>query len=458
MRVLIVNYRFFVSGGPERYMFNVIEELESRGHEVVPFSVRYSANLSTKWESRFVDPIAGDDAVRFSEHDTNPRTMLRGLGRLFYSRGVYGALRDLSREVQPDVAYVLHYLRKLSPAVLKALADEGVPTVVRLSDFQMICPASHLMRDGSECEECVGGSVWPSVRYKCVKGSMALSSVDFAAMTWQRTKGFFDLPYAYACPSGFIREVMLRAGVSEKRAREIGTFVRPVPEESLRPIAARPMVIAYVGRISPEKGVEVLLEAFSNFVAQDNGREFELHIAGNKTDQYTQELRRRFESTSIKWLGWLDRPAITDLLLSARLSVMPSLSPEVYPNSLIESWACGTPVVASRIGSLEHIVTEGQTGYLFNMGDGCDLQRVLELGLSTDGRPQLMSEACLRVTRGSLSADVHLQHLVSLFEDAIQQAHTGRVGIHDSQVPQSGAAHRVSDELGVHDDTARYSI
>ena len=79
---------------------------------------------------------------------------------------------------------MLHYLRKLSPAVLAALHDGGVPIVVRFSDFAMVCPQAHLVRDDRVCERCVGHSLWPSVRYRCVQGSAAASAVNALSMTW----------------------------------------------------------------------------------------------------------------------------------------------------------------------------------------------------------------------------------------------------------------------------------
>ena len=174
MRICLVNHRYFVSGGPERYLFSVKSLLEARGHEVVPFSIRYRDNEPSPWEGYFAPPIARDDEVLFRQHTWSALAIRRTLERAFWSREVYDALSRELRDARPDVAYVLQYLRKLSPAVLSALHDHDVPIVVRASDFAMVCPQQHLVRDGRVCELCVGRRPWPSVRYCCVQGRSAL--------------------------------------------------------------------------------------------------------------------------------------------------------------------------------------------------------------------------------------------------------------------------------------------
>ena len=162
VRVLLVNYRYFVSGGPERYMFGVADLLEQVGHEVVPYSVRYAMNVSSGWSEYFVSPIGSEDEVRFKDHRPSLKTSFKAVSRSIYSPEVYRATRRIIEASEPDVAYVLHYLRKMSPAVLRALEDAGVPIVVRLSDFAMVCANAHFLRSGEVCELCAGGRCSPA--------------------------------------------------------------------------------------------------------------------------------------------------------------------------------------------------------------------------------------------------------------------------------------------------------
>lgn len=157
--MLLAHYRYFLSSGAERYMFNIQRELEHRDHMVMPFSIRYAKNEPSPFEAFFVPPLGGEDEVYFDEHHRSLPTITRSLGRLVYSRTVERAVSTMVWETRPDVAYVLCYLRKLSPSLLVGLARRGVPIVVRISDYGMVCPEQHCLRDGHPCTECVGGRV-----------------------------------------------------------------------------------------------------------------------------------------------------------------------------------------------------------------------------------------------------------------------------------------------------------
>ncbi len=135
MKILLTSYRYFISGGPERYLFNVQAQLVQQGHMVIPFSVDYAGNQATPLSRYFVRPIGGRDQVYFDQHGKSPAVVLKTLSRLFYSREVEQAALKVVDEQQPDVAYILHYLRKLSPSLLVGLKKRNIPIVVRLSDY-----------------------------------------------------------------------------------------------------------------------------------------------------------------------------------------------------------------------------------------------------------------------------------------------------------------------------------
>ena len=229
MKICLVNYRYFVSSGPERYLFAVKSLLEARGHEIVPFSIHYRQNEPSPWERYFVRPIAGDDEIMFRQHSWSASSVRRALERTFSSREVYDALSRELHDARPDVAYVLKYERKLSPSVLSALHDHGVPIVVRLSDFSMVCPQQHLVRNDHVCELCVGRRPWPSVLFRCVQRSFGASAVNALALEYARRKGFYGLVDAFVAPSDIMRQKMVQGGVPASRIRHLPTFVKLHP-------------------------------------------------------------------------------------------------------------------------------------------------------------------------------------------------------------------------------------
>ncbi|HEY5388486.1 MAG TPA: glycosyltransferase family 4 protein [Thermoleophilia bacterium] len=420
MKICLINYRYFVSSGPERYLFGVKGLLEERGHEVVPFSVRYRANEASPYSRYFVEPLAGDDQVYFRQQSWTPSSLRRSLERAVYSREVYDSLSRLLRDTRPDVAYVLHYLRKLSPAVLAALHDAGVPIVVRFSDFAMVCPQAHLVRDDRVCELCVGHGLWPSVRHRCVQGSAAASAVNAVGMTWARRRGYFDFVDTFVTPSAIMAQKMVEGGLPAGKMVHIPTFVRP---RTPRPFAERRRRICYVGRMERIKGIEVLLEAFEIARRRGLDDEVELVFAGNLDTPGGAALRARLHARpvpGVRLVGQIDEDAIIDLLQSCQLSVVPSLWYENTPNSLLESLACGTPVVSSDLGSMREVVAGTGVGLLFKPGDAEALADTLLRALTSADLEEMGRCACAEA-RGRYGAALHVDRLEGVLTDAMDR-------------------------------------
>lgn len=107
MRILIVNYRYFISGGPEKYMFNIKKMLEDNGHEVIPFSIHSNKNVETEYSKYFVEPIGGRDTTYFDEVKKTPKSIWQLLTRSIYSREVEKALKKEINDVKPDLVYII---------------------------------------------------------------------------------------------------------------------------------------------------------------------------------------------------------------------------------------------------------------------------------------------------------------------------------------------------------------
>ena len=415
MKVCLINYRYFVSSGPERYLFGVKDLLQARGHEVVPFSVRYGKNEPTPWADYFVPPIAGEDEVRFHQHTWTPRSARRALERAFYSPEVHDALARLLAEARPDVAYVLHYLRKLSPAVLTALHEAGVPTVVRFSDFAMVCPQAHMVRQDRICELCVTRGPWPSIPFRCVQGSLGASAVNALAMEWARRKGYFGLVDAFVAPSRVMVDKMVAGGVPARLLHHLPTFVEP---REPRPFGERRRRICYIGRIERIKGLVTLLDAWELLLGR-GVEDVELVIAGDMDSECGRSLAQRLRERPLRGLslaGLLDEDGVTELLQSSQLSVVPSMWYENTPNSLLESLACGTPVVTAHLGSMCEMVCDTQAGLLFQPGDPESLAMAIRDAIDSPGL-ELMGRAAHELATTRYSPETHVTALLALLDD-----------------------------------------
>ncbi|MEW5773557.1 MAG: glycosyltransferase family 4 protein [Thermodesulfobacteriota bacterium] len=419
MRILLANYRYFLSSGPERYMFGLMDLMAAAGHECVPFSVRYARNRPSPWDSHFVPPLAGEDEVYFDQHRWTPRSALRTMSRLFYSPEVAHAARRLAREARPQAAYLLQYLRKLSPSLAAGLKRSGLPVVARLSDFAMLCPQAHLLRRNRPCTLCVGRSILPSVLHGCVKNSRTVSLVNALATWLHNAADLFRHVDCFVTPSRFMRDTMLSAGYAPDRIRHIPTFVdsrtfRPCPKDS------EPERIVFVGRLDRPKGLEILVRAAAELKAGGLLRGRRIEIAGQGDQDYVRELTGlaatlRLTDAELHFAGHIPTTNLPAFLGGALCSVLPSLWFENLPNAALESMACGTPVVASNLGSLAECVDHGRIGLLFAPGDHRELAQAIASLL--DDRPGLaaMSEACCREVRGPYAPERHLASLLDLF-------------------------------------------
>ena len=145
MRILLVNYRYFISGGPEKYMFNIKTMLENQGHEVIPFSIHSNKNVATEYSKYFVEPIGGRDATYFEEVKKTPKSIWQMLTRSIYSKEVEKAIKREIDDVKPDLVYIIHFVNKLSPSVIRGARKKGIPVVLRLSDYFLLCPRFDFM-------------------------------------------------------------------------------------------------------------------------------------------------------------------------------------------------------------------------------------------------------------------------------------------------------------------------
>ncbi len=154
MKIALVNYRYYVSGGPERYMFNIKDVLEQHEHTVFPFSIKSSKNVVSSFEKDFLDTI--DDQTYFAQSKKSLKVILKSFTRMFYSfeaKQKFGAFLD---KYKPDLVYIIHYHNKISPSIIDAAKKRNIPVIHRISDFQYMCPNALFYNDKvGVCEDCL---------------------------------------------------------------------------------------------------------------------------------------------------------------------------------------------------------------------------------------------------------------------------------------------------------------
>ncbi len=422
MRILLANYRYFVSGGPERYLFQVRDAFFSRGHEIIPFSIHYSRNEQTPYSEYFVEPLGSRDEVLFQEQRRTLKGTWRTIERLFYSPEVERAVVRLVKDTQPEIAYVLAYLRKLSPSLLVGLKKADLPIVVRLSDYSMFCPKAICLRDNKPCQLCISGNLLHSIRYRCIQSSLIGSTLNAIATLYHRGRKYFDLIDQYVTPSRYLTSLMVQAGFPESKLTHVPTLVDTT---RFRPDKGRVKgkSFAYIGRLEYNKGIHVLLDAVRILTAQWPDSDFVVKIAGKGNPDYRAILEQQIEQSRIEnhveFLGELDVPQIIDLLNDTMMSVIPSIWYENLPNALIESFACGTAVIATDTGSLSESIVNGNTGFLFRWNDSAHLAEIMNYCLLNSEQMLAMGQMARAVAEAIYSPQRHVSHIESVFQQVI---------------------------------------
>ncbi|MBR3852539.1 MAG: glycosyltransferase family 4 protein [Fibrobacter sp.] len=407
MRVALVNYRYFVSGGPERYMFNIKEVLEQHGHEVVPFSIKSSKNEPSPLEAEFLDTV--DDQTYFAQSKKTLRVVLKSFTRMFYSfeaKKVFAAFLDKHK---PDLVYIIHFHNKISPSIIDAAKSRKIPVIHRISDFQYMCPNALFYNEKKGiCEDCLNGHSLTCIKNKCVMNSRVYSAIKLAAKKLHDFLHVTKKVDAFVVPSLFTLQKLNRYGIPMEKLHHIPTFFNLKNDEV--DVSYEPYFL-FVGRLEKQKGLMTLLKAFVK-------TQIPLKIIGFSNDGYEDELKAFLAGKDhrIEFLGRKSFEEIEPYLKSCLCTLVPSEWYDNFPNVILESFAYKKAVVATDIGSLPELVVNGETGCLFKYGDADDLADKTEKILKGEMSAEEMGAKAFAVLKDKYVPDAHYAQLIALFE------------------------------------------
>lgn len=421
MRVLLVNKFHYRKGGSETYYFAVADALREFGHEVHFFAMEDEKNL----------PCADSDLFVPNRDYNGPSSAIAKASAalsIIYSRESKRRFQKLCERVRPDVVHMSLVHRQITLSILDApyLSEHHVPVIWTAHDYIGVCP-SYSMLDGAGnvCDACLGGHFSNCLRRKCVKGSTAKSGM--AAVEG----GFLKLTHAYSkiariiCPSKFLMEKMAEGGFPREQLVWMPNFITRETAEAIEAVtsfASDAPYFIYFGRLSAEKGVDVLINAFAKAVSElPTG--WRLKIVGTGPEE--GRLRALAEKTpaphAIDFLGFKTGDELRSLINGARWSVVPSTCRENMPYSIVESLAAGTPVIGSEIGGIPELVQDDKTGFIFSPGDTDGLSRRLVTSARVSGeRRAWMSNACRSFVREVCDQGEYMTCLVNLYQSLVK--------------------------------------
>lgn len=270
-----------------------------------------------------------------------------------WSPSAVAEVRRLVRRFRADVVHVHNLFPMLSPAVLRTAESEGAAVVVTLHNYRLMCLPANFLRDGRTCELCLGKAPWRGVVYRCYRDSALGSAAVATSLILHRGLGSFDRVRRFLAVSEFVRRKHIEAGVSPGRIRVKRNFAWTAPRRQ-----GPGEYFLYLGRLAPEKGIETLLRAARELPQP-------LVVVGEGPQG---EILRRDPPPTVEFTGPVSPEEVPAILSRARALLVPSLWYEAAPRGILEAYASGVPVVASRIGALPEVVEEGVTGVLAEPG------------------------------------------------------------------------------------------
>lgn len=349
--VLLVHNYYKIPGGEDTVVSNEKRLLEEHGHRVFLYT-RSNQELDSYsvWKKLLL-----------------PFTAL-------FSFRTYREVKRLIKKEKIDVVHVHNTLSLISPSVYYAAFSCGIPVIQTMHNFRMLCPSATFVREGEICEDCVSNGLGCSVRHACYRGSKLQTLVSASVLKLHRMLGTYRRLF-YICLTDFNRGKLLQLNRKNKMVVcESNIFVKPNFVWCLQeqPVQKKDFYI-YVGRLDSLKGILFLLEGWKDLP------EKKLLVCGSGPEE--KRIRQYLEKnqmSQVELLGQLSHEKVICLLAEARALVMPSLWYEGQPMVILESYAVGTPVLASDLGNVGNMVLPGVTGLCFAPGNARELKQAVE--------------------------------------------------------------------------------
>ncbi|MCB9776698.1 MAG: glycosyltransferase [Nitrospiraceae bacterium] len=325
----------------------------------------------------------GHQVVKFTAHnaDIQHLSTARLVHSTLWNSQIYSQLRKIIQRYRPHLVHFHNTFPLISPAAYYAAKSEQIPVIQTLHNYRLICPSAILFRHGRVCEECINKSFpWPAILHGCYQQRRSATTVTAGMLGLHRILSTWSSQVdAYIALTHFAKKKFIAGGIPKDKL-----FVKPnfLPVSPTEGVGERAYIL-FVGRLTDEKGLNILLEAWKNIRTT-----LQLKIIGDGPLASTLATQAKV-LRGIEWLGQRDRDSVSTMMKNAFALIVPSLWYEGFPMVVAEAYSVGLPVISSAVGSLEEVVTHGVTGRHFRPGDSQDLQTQIEWAIN---HPESMIE------------------------------------------------------------------
>lgn len=406
MKVLIINKYLYPKGGDAICAFATGELLISKGHEVIFWGMKDERDPPYPHHDIFINKVDLNSSV-------GVRQQLKIAGNMLYSVEAKAKIEKLIQRIgKPDIVHLHNFAHQISPSILHVFKKYKIPCVMTMHDYKLVCASYALLAHGNICEKCVGSLYINCFMEGCVKNSRAKSLLNTIEMyLHHKVLHIYDLIDVFISPSKFLKNKTEEMGF-RRRIEYLPNFVHH--EEYQPNYQWTEKSIVYFGRISEEKGLLTLIEAAK--LCPD----ITLKIIGD--GPLRENLESNILSAGIKNITFLGYKTGDDLKMEIRKSMFVVLPSEWYennPRSIIEGFALGKPVIGSRIGGIPELVTDNETGLMFESGNVEDLRvKIIQLFHNTK-EIERMGRNARRLVENEFNAEKYYKSLMDIYHQAL---------------------------------------
>lgn len=403
MKILLVNKFHYLKGGSEKYYFELANLLKEKGHQIAFFSMKNEKNIQTGEKEYFVDEI-----------DLNTGSKLKALD-VIYSKENKKRMLDALEDFKPDIVHVNNFQRQLSESIIEAIKEKNIPIVFTAHDVQSICPAITMLDTNKEiCELCKNGKYFNCIKKKCIKHSSLKSVLGAIEGKYYRLEKVYNKKISrIITPSDFYKQKLVEDGIEENRIQTIYNFI-DLSEYDLE--TKDEAYGLYLGRLSKEKGILHLIEAFSRI--QDE----KLYIAGDgpEKEQIEKIISERKLKDNITILGYLSQYEVKNYIRNARFIVVPSIWYENCPYSILETQAIGKPVIGANIGGIPELVKDKENGLTYNYNSIDELETKMKLLFENKELAEQYGKKAKEYAQKTYNKEIYYNRIIEIYEEVLK--------------------------------------
>ncbi len=389
MKILLVHNTYQDQGGEDVVLRQERQLLRNAGHEVSEY-LRHNSEIK--------------------QYSTARRFTL--IGRTIWASDSHRDFTALLQSNRPDVVHVHNTFPLISPSIYWALRDQNIPVVQTLHNYRLFCPGANFYRDGKICEDCIDGKFWRGVKHGCYRNSrLETAPVAMMLMVHHARKTWAEMVDRYIVLTAFARSRFVKAGLPADKIVVKPNCVDPDPGQR----TGEGSYALCVGRVSQEKGVPTLLKAWRQLP-----RSFNLRIIGDGPARaQLQSEAAAYGLSNVTFLGQQPRERVVEAMKGAKFLIFPSELYENLPLTIIEAFACGVPVLASRLGAMQEIVEDGLTGLFFRPGDAEDLALTVSRAWQQPEYMHPLGERARIEYETRYTAEANCQRLLDIYQQVI---------------------------------------